>query len=138
MRVLVDTNILIDWISHRNDHYQNAKEIVQLCAEHRIEGCIAAHSITNMFYILRKNVGFKERNEIFKTLSEIFSIIPIDDLKLSLAVKNEKFIDFEDCLQMECAFSYEADYIITRNIEDFSNSRVKAILPQEYLDNYLN
>ena len=138
MRVLVDTNILIDWISHRNDYYKNAKEIVQLCAEHRMEGCIAVHSITNMFYILRKNVGFKERNEIFKTLTDIFSIIPVDDKKISLAVKNEEFSDFEDCLQMECAESFEADYIITRNVVDFANSRIKAISPQEFLDNCLS
>jgi len=48
-------------------------------------------------------------------------------------LQNEKFSDFEDCLQMECAKSYGAKYIVTRNIEDFKYSEVKAILPMDYL-----
>ena len=47
------------------------------------------------------------------------------------AVKNEKFNDFEDCLQDACAYQNKMDYIITRNIKDFKNSRVKALTPKE-------
>ena len=43
------------------------------------------------------------------------------------------FSDFEDCLQSECAKSYGADYIVTRNISDYVLSDIKAILPREYL-----
>ena len=46
---------------------------------------------------------------------------------------NEEFSDFEDCLQMECAKSYGAEYIVTRNVSDYSTSDMKAILPSEYL-----
>ena len=49
-------------------------------------------------------------------------------------LENEDFSDFEDCLQMECAKSFEADYIVTRNVDDYSTSEIKAIMPKDYLD----
>ena len=72
MNVLIDTNVLIDWIIHRKDHCENAKEIVYLCAGKKINGCIAAHSITNMFYILRKDLDFEKRSLIFSKFTQIY------------------------------------------------------------------
>ncbi|MBQ6041484.1 MAG: PIN domain-containing protein [Oscillospiraceae bacterium] len=135
MRILVDTNILIDWVSHR-DNYQNAREIVYLCANREIEGCIAAHSVTNMFYILRKNLGLAERKTVFDTISRIFTIVPVDELKLRSAVNNADFKDFEDCLQMECAKEFGAEYIVTRNVSDFENSSINAVEPQDFLEKF--
>lgn len=135
MRILVDTNILIDWVSHR-DNYQNAREIVYLCANREIEGCIAAHSVTNMFYILRKNLGLAERKTVFDTISRIFTIVPVDELKLRSAVNNADFKDFEDCLQMECAKEFGAEYIVTRNVSDFENSSINAVEPQDFLERF--
>ena len=50
---------------------------------------------------------------------------------LDYLLEREPF--FEDCLQMECAESYGAEYIVTRNVSDYSVSDIKAILPSEYL-----
>jgi len=133
MRILVDTNILIDWVSHR-DNYQNAREIVYLCANREIEGCIAAHSVTNMFYILRRNLGLAERKTLFDTISRIFAIMPVDEQKLRAAVNNADFKDFEDCLQMECAKEFGAEYIVTRNVSDFENSSINAVEPPDFLE----
>ena len=133
MRILVDTNILIDWVSHR-DNYQNAREIVYLCANREIEGCIAAHSVTNMFYILRRNLGLAERKTLFDTISRIFAIMPVDEQKLRAAVNNADFKDFEDCLQMECAKEFGAEYIVTRNVSDFENSSINAVEPLDFLE----
>lgn len=133
MRILVDTNILIDWVSHR-DNYQNAREIVYLCANREIEGCIAAHSVTNMFYILRKNLGLAERKTVFDTISRIFTVVPVDERKLRAAVNNANFKDFEDCLQMECAKEFGAEYIVTRNVSDFESSSINALEPQAFLE----
>ncbi len=66
-------------------------------------------------------------------LCRIFDIEGIDKAKLLSGLANEEFSDFEDCLQVECAKSYGAEYIVTRNISDYSVSDVKAILPSEYL-----
>jgi hypothetical protein len=70
-------------------------------------------------------------------LCTIFDIEGIDKSKLISSLSNEDFSDFEDCLQMECAKIYGADYIITRNVADFTISEVKAIEPRDYVQNYV-
>lgn len=67
-------------------------------------------------------------------LCRTFDVEGIDKVKVISALANENFSDFEDCLQMECAKSYEADYIVTRNICDYTASEVKAITPKDYLE----
>lgn len=96
-------------------------------------GILAAHSIPNMFYILRKNFSQDERRFLLKNLCNIFKISDLNAKKILAALENEKFVDFEDCLQEECAVESMADYIVTRNPADFANSRVKVILPEEFL-----
>ena len=99
-------------------------------------GILAAHSIPNMFYIFRKNFSQDERRFLLKNLCNIFKISDLNAKKILAALENEKFVDFEDCLQEECAVESMADYIVTRNPADFANSRVKVILPEEFLKNY--
>ncbi len=87
-----------------------------------------------MFYILRKNLGLSERKTVFDTISRIFTIVPVDEPKLRAAVENADFKDFEDCLQMECAKEFGAEYIVTRNVSDFENSNINAVEPQDFLE----
>lgn len=92
-----------------------------------------------------------DRNEDKKraqnALAEILSMekrLPNDfDLKKELeeartekiisAINNEQFLDFEDCLQEECAAAETVDYIVTRNLSDFKQSRVQVIEPEEFV-----
>lgn len=132
-RILIDTNVLLDYLLTREPFYEDAKEIVQACVEGRVKGCVAAHSISNMFFILRKDYNAKERREVLLNVCSIFDVEGIDKTKLFFGLQNEDFTDFEDCLQMECAKAYNAEYIITRNLTDYAASEVKVILPEEYL-----
>lgn len=133
-RILIDTNILLDYLLIREPFYKDAEEIILVCAEGKVKGCIAAHSITNVFFILRKDYDAKERQEVLINLCTIFDVEGIDKSKLMLGLQNVEFLDFEDCLQMECAKAYGAEYIVTRNISDYKISEVKAILPKDYLE----
>lgn len=132
-RILIDTNVLLDYLLTREPFYSDAKKIFIACTEGRAQGCIAAHSVSNMFYILRKDYSIKERREVLLNLCMIFDVEGTDKEKLLMGLQNEDFSDFEDCLQMECAKAYGAEYIVTRNIGDYKSSEVKAILPKEYL-----
>ena len=129
MVVLVDTNIIIDALANREPYADNAKKILEKCAAREVTGILAAHSIPNMFYIFRKNFSQDERRFLLKNLCNIFKISDLNAKKILAALENEKFVDFEDCLQEECAVESMADYIVTRNPADFANSRVKVILP---------
>ena len=132
-KILIDTNVLLDYLLEREPFVEEAKEIIRACTDGKVKGCIAAHSIPNMFFILRKDFDEKERREILLNLCKIFDVEGIDKVKIVSGLENGKFSDFEDCLQMECAKSYEADYIVTRNISDYDSSEIKAILPKDYL-----
>ena len=133
MRVLVDTNILIDWISHRESFYDQSRAAVLKCSDIDTDACIAAHSITNIFYILRHKSEQIRRKEIFDVLEKIFHIIPLDTDKLRNAASNTSFTDIEDCLQAECAKEFGADYIVTRNVKDFTGSSIPAVTPGEFI-----
>ena len=133
-KILIDTNVLLDYLLGRDPFFEDAKKVILSCTEGDTKGCIAAHSISNMFFILRKDYTASERREILSSLCTIFDVEGIDKAKLLASLANEEFSDFEDCLQMECAKSYGAEYIVTRNVADYSTSDIKAILPSEYLE----
>lgn len=87
-----------------------------------------------MFFILRKDYNEKERREILLNLCKIFDVEGIDKAKITSGLANDIFSDFEDCLQMECAKSYGADYIVSRNVSDYVISEVKSIEPKDFLE----
>lgn len=136
-RILIDTNVLLDYLLMREPFYKEAKRIVISCVDGRVKGCIAVHSISNIFYILRKDYSIKERREVLSELCSIFDVEGIDKAKLVEALQNENFSDFEDCLQIECAKAYGAEYIVTRDAADYKASEIKAIMPKEYLETFL-
>lgn len=86
-----------------------------------------------MFFILRREYESKERRKLLLNICKIFDIEGIDKEKLISGLENDDFFDFEDCLQMECARAYEAKYIVTRNVSDYDNSVIQAILPEDFL-----
>ena len=132
-KILVDTNVLLDYLLEREPFFEDAKKVILSCIDGNVKGCIAAHSISNMFFILRKDYSVKERREVLSDLCSIFDVEGIDKTKLLAGLANEDFSDFEDCLQMECAKAFGAEYIVTRNISDYESSEVTAITPKEYL-----
>ncbi len=132
-KILIDTNVLLDYLLEREPFFEDAKKVVLSCANGETRGCLAAHSISNMFFILRKDFTQKERRAILLSLCTLFDIEKIDKEKIVYGLANESFSDFEDCLQMECARSYGAQYIVTRNVSDYVTSDIKAISPSEYL-----
>lgn len=133
MRVLIDTNVLIDYLAKRAGYYKDARKIISSCCDGKFQAAMAASSVLNAFYILRKEYTIEERRKMLLELSKMIDIVGIDTDKIISALNREDFKDFEDCVQDECAEFYDAEYIITRNVGDFANSRVKAVLPTEIL-----
>lgn len=132
MRILVDTNVLLDYLLCREPFDSAARSIMIACKQNQVIGCIAAHSISNMFFIMRKAFSVEERKNVLRSVCELFEVEGIDKAKILDALADERFSDFEDCLQMECAISFQADYIVTRNCDDFLGSRIPCIEPDEF------
>lgn len=137
MKILVDTNVLMDYLAKRSSYSNDAEIILNACVNNEVSGCIAAHSVSNLFYILRKVYTVDERKELLLGLCTLFEVIGIDKHKMMSALDNKEFEDFEDCLQLQCALEYGADYIVTRNLKDFSTSPIEGIEPAEFIRRHL-
>lgn len=133
MRVLVDTNIILDQILRREPFFAAANKFITMCATKEIDGYIAAHSIPNLFYILRKYRTDAERRQLLLTVCRILKVEAIDHNKIIAALNDADFKDFEDDLQVKCAESISADYIVTRNPKDFVTSPIPCISAEELL-----
>ncbi len=133
MKVLIDTNIILDVLCKRPAFYEDSAKIFKLCEVKKISGVISALSIPNIMYILRKELDADKTREILDSLMLIFSVADLkaDDLKKAADMR---FKDYEDAIQSACATRIKANYIVTRNIKDFSESKVTAIKPAELLD----
>ena len=68
MRILIDTNVIMDYIVKRGDFTNDAEKVIELCMKGVCAGCIAAHTIPNLYYILRKHLTAKQRKDILLKL----------------------------------------------------------------------
>lgn len=132
MKILIDTNVLLDFLQQR-ESFAEAEEILSLCGRNKVQGFVAAHSFPNMFFILRKYMDSAKRRDLLFYLTSLLGVVSIDYLKILSALSRADFNDFEDCLQDECAAEIKADFIVTRNTDDFKNSMVPAITPAAFL-----
>ena len=137
MRILFDSNVIMDFIIKREPFSGNAERAIGICMDNDdIHAGIAAHTVPNLFYILRKHLNTEQRRNILLEICRMFSVVGIDVDKLIFALQNDIFSDFEDCLQVECAKYFKADYIVTRNTKDFKGSVVPVIEPSEFAEKF--
>lgn len=134
MVILIDTNVALDFLAMRQPYYDDSRNVMQACADEQLQGYIAFHSLPNIFYILRKGYSEADRREMLKKLCLVLKVTGASHEKVCEAIEDNEFSDFEDCLQDKCADEVFADYIVTRNVEDFQYSKVKAITPKKLLE----
>lgn len=134
MKVLIDTNVLLTYLSGREDQHSSACEkIMQLCADERIEGVVAVHSLSTIWYVTRRAPEELRRGYI-RQICLLLTISGANNDTVFQAIENQDFHDFEDALQDCCAIESECDYIVTENLKDYSgHSSVPAILPGDFL-----
>jgi hypothetical protein len=130
---LVDINIIIDDMAKREPFAKLSHDILTLCAQDKFIGYIFAHTIPAVHYILRKQYSTVEVKNMLLYICEILNIAGYTKEQVVAALNNDDFSDFEDCLQMESAQTVNADYIITRNISDFSGSPIPTISTEDFL-----
>lgn len=137
MNVLIDTNVVLDSLATRVPFAGAAEKVVLLAANHEINACITASSVTDIHYLLKKHLrdGGACRQVLRKTLS-IFKILDVTGLDCRQAL-DLPMPDFEDAILAVCGKRHQMDYIITRNLKDFDRSPVRAISPNQFLSDFL-
>ena len=133
MKVLIDTNVILDVLYKREGFYEDSLIIWKLCETRKIDGYISALSIPNIVYILRRELDPEKTLEVINNINLVFKIY---DLKSEIIMQaaEKKTKDYEDALQMVTAQKLKASFIVTRNIKDFTGSKIIAVKPSELLE----
>ena len=133
MRVLIDTNVVLDLLQEREPFVENATRLFERIDAGEIEGYITATTITNIYYIIRKAAGKVVAQDVIAQILSDLNICAVDlnVLEQALALN---FDDFEDAVQYACAVVHNLDAIVTRDLSGFVNAEIPVVLP-ENLDN---
>lgn len=132
MTLLIDANIVLDVLQNRENFVKESAMIWKLCEAEQAKGYISTLSFANIMYILRKELTSDKIEEVYHKLCLIFEFADFSSSILSKAVEMN-WKDFEDAVQSATAEQIHADYIITRNVRDFTRSKVVAFTPTELL-----
>ena len=130
-KILIDLNIILDFLNKRNFH-EEAANIINMCVEKKLFGFIAAHEITTLSYFLLKEKKDKNKAaDIISALLDMFNIIPIDEKILREALFSP-VKDYEDAVIEVSSVKNSIDYIISRNLGDFKSARVQVCTPEQF------
>lgn len=132
MTLLIDANIVLDVLQNRENFVKESAMIWKLCETEQAKGYISTLSFASIMYILRKELTSDKIEEVYHKLCLIFEFADFSSSILSKAVEMN-WKDFEDAVQSATAEQIHADYIITRNVRDFTRSKVVAFTPTELL-----
>ncbi|MBQ9208681.1 MAG: PIN domain-containing protein [Oscillospiraceae bacterium] len=133
MKILIDTNVILDVLCSRPEFLEASSRVWKYCEVGQIEGYISALSVPNIVYILRKELTPLKTVQIIQQITMIFKVVDLRSADLKAAAKLLTS-DYEDALQMCQAGRIGAEYIVTRNIRDFKDSKVPALKPSELLE----
>ena len=133
MKILLDTNVIIDALTSREPWNKSAEKIFLMGANHIVDIYITASSATDIYYLLRKFVKDTARSK--QIMSKLYSLIGILDVTAANCVEAlaSPISDYEDAVVEKVAASKEMDYIVTRNIKDYQEGTVKGILPDDFI-----
>ena len=130
-RIFVDTNILLDVLLEREGYYYDALKIWANAENGNVEACIAAISLNNVHYVMRKLKSETTAMLAVKILLRIFKVIPVDADILGLAVDfHDK--DFEDDIQLQCALKAKCSQLFTRNPNHYDHSAIAVVPPSSF------
>ena len=135
MKVLIDTNVILDVLEKREPHFENSASFLKLCGP-RVTGCISASQTTDIFYLLRRaGQDSAAAKSVIKKLIENMKLLDMTATDVDNALASE-MPDYEDALLACQAQRQKMEYIVTRNEKDFKQSPVPAISPQAFLEQY--
>lgn len=135
IRAFLDTNVVVDYMTKREGFYDNAAIIMSLAKHKRIKLYVASMSFATASYLMAKHYH-NDTSAIKLAISNFIkycNVTVVDRATVESSVASG-FADFEDGMQNACAIDCRADYIITRNTADFSQSIIRAVEPNQFLN----
>lgn len=133
-RVLFDSDVLLDILAQRQPFVEASAKALNTVTKGQIQGYVAGHAVTNIFYILRRQIGSEAAQKLISKLLQHIQVASVTDRVIRAALQSS-ITDFEDAVTSEAAKVMGLDIIITRNVSDFVNSSIPAMLPDNFLAN---
>jgi predicted nucleic acid-binding protein len=130
-RVLYDTNILLDVTLKREPYLSASAAALDAVGQGQVEGYVAGHAITTLFYMLQKQLGAAKSRQVLTDLLTKMRVAPVSDTGVRQALSGP-FKDFEDAVTHAAAQEARVSIIVTRNVGDFAKGTIPAVLPEVF------
>jgi predicted nucleic acid-binding protein len=130
--VLIDLNILLDVLQKREPFYGTSAGLLAAVETGKVQGYVAAHSITTLFYLVQKSNSSSEARATITNMLQVIKIAPVNQSTIEQAL-NLDYRDFEDAVQMISAVQCKADCLVTRNVKDYQPALLPVIQPVDFL-----
>lgn len=128
MKVLFDTNVVLDVLLAREAHLAPAVRLFSLVDAGVLLGCLGATTLTTIHYLTRRQLGVSRADAAVSDLLAIFDVAPVERSTLVEAT-TLGFRDFEDAVLHAAALRFGADAIVTRNLADFRDATLPVYSP---------
>ena len=132
MILLIDANVVLDVLQKREGLWKDSSLVWKLCETEQAEGYVSALTFANLVYVMRKELDPPQIQDVLKKLQLIFRFADFSAADMEKAAEM-KWDDYEDAIQAATAERIAADFIVTRNVRDFKQSKVIAFTPGELL-----
>ncbi len=133
MNIIVDTCVIIDALQQREPFAKDAQEICLAVARKEVAGFIPAKFVADIYYIMHRSLHDDAKTRgLLKKLFISFGILDTTAMDCRNALTSQ-MSDFEDAILAETAYRNGVEYIVTRNMKDFSRAAVPAITPAEFM-----
>jgi predicted nucleic acid-binding protein len=132
LKVLVDLNVILDVLQQREPFYEMSAGVLAAAERGEVEGWVAAHSLTTLFYLLARYQSAEQARVALTDLLTFLSVAAVDHGVIEQAL-NLPYPDFEDAVQMMAAVRSGVQYLVTRNVRDYGMGPLPVLQPAELL-----
>lgn len=134
-QALFDTNVILDIALNRPPHFDHSARLFTLIDDKKITGYVTASTITDIYYIAKREIGHKKSIEFLSDLVQVVEVLAVDK-NVIIEALNSEMKDFEDAVQITAAALNSLDCVITRNTSDFTSSGVNIHTPLQFYQSY--
>ena len=138
MKLLIDTNVVLDVLLRREPFSKTAAEVLNLTQRDDVQEYVSASAITDIYYIANKQMKDRDAvRDLLKRLLMVVSVVAVSEREIQNAL-NLAWGDFEDSVQYSVALLNEMDGIVTRNPSDYQEANMRIWLPEQALELFAN
>jgi len=132
MKIAVDINVLLDVFQRRTPHYAASAQVTSMVVVGTFTAVFPSHGLATLYYLVRKYATKADAEAAMDRVLSHFEIGNLDAAGWRRA-RNLPLSDFEDAAVAVVAEETGCDFIVTRNVADFSGSPVPAVTPSDFL-----